>query len=568
MSALTTRSQLSVPQHGSIGSRPSLVRLFLDQLEYAVRGLWRTRIAFIFTFLFPLTFLVILGALVGNGTISADSTVPVMQFVTPSAAVMGALYGAYPTVASSLADARERAVLKRVHGTPLPGWVYLAGRIGAAVLLALGSLALMLIVGVIAYDVQIQWHTMPATVVTVLAAVTSFAAAGVAVAGLARSGTVAEAASIATAVLLAMVSGVMGFGDMPTWADRIAQVFPVKPFNDALGEQFDPFATGNGWDLGALAVIGAWAAGAVVVAALTFRWDPVPAKRPRRHVDPEHPVAEAASSPVPGARVAVKAVETGRPSRLALLSDQARWATQSALHDTGWVFFALAFPLVQYLFNAAVMGDPYAGTDVEVTPPFGLQSATGMIAWGVMVTAMVFVPDAIARARDRGILKRLRGTPLQIVVYFAGRFASALLLVMVTAVLILLSGMLWFDLEVAWSGIALAVGLLVLGTATLAACGLLLVAVLPSSKAVTAVGLGLAIPLAFFSDVFAIGPAVPQWMSTVGSFLPLKHLANSMSYALDPAGPTVSWLAIAVMAAWLLATAFLAARLFRWSARS
>jgi ABC-type multidrug transport system permease subunit len=538
----------------------------LDQLSYAVRDLWRTRIAFIFTFLFPLTFLVVLGAIAGNDMISTDSSVRVMQFVTPSAAVMGALFGAYPTVASSLADARERGVLKRVHGTPLPGWVYLAGRIGAAVIFALGSLALMLVVGVVAYDVQIQWHAMPATAVTVLAAVTSFAALGVAVAGLARSATVAQAVSIATAVMLSMVSGVMGYGDMPTWADRIAQIFPVKPFNDALAEQFDPFATGNGWDLGALAVIGGWAAGAVVVALLTFRWEPVPARARRGHAaDPVSGATVDTSSRLSGIRVPVAATVAGRPSRFALLADQAWWATKAALHDTGWVFFAIALPVGQYVFTAALMGDVYAGT--EISPPFELQSATGMIAWGAMVTTMVFVPEAIAQARERGILKRLRGTPLQIGDYFAGRFASALLLVLATAILILLAGMLWFELEVAWSGMAPAIGMLVLGTATLAACGLLLISLLLSSKAVTAVGLGLAIALAFFSDVFAI-EAVPQWMSTVGSFFPLKHLANSMSYALDPTGSTISWLAIGVMTAWLVVTGLLAARLFRWSARA
>lgn len=415
----------------------------------------------------------------------------------------------------------------------------------------------------VAYDVQIQWHTMPATVVTVLAAVTSFAAAGVAVAGLARSVAVAQAVPLATAVLLAMVSGLMmGYGGMPTWADRIAQVFPVKPFNDALLEQFDPYATGNGWNLGALAIFAAWTAGAAAVAALTFRWDPVPAKTPKRPVDPEHPATEAASIPVPSARVMVEGTTVGRPGWVALVSDQARWATQSALHDTSWVVFAIAIPVNQYLLTAALM-DP-SGT--ELTPPFGLQSATGMIAWGAILTAMVFMPGAIAHAREQGILKRLRGTPLRIETYFTGRFTSALLLVLATAVLILLAGMLWFELAVAWSGIALAVGLLLLGTATLAACGLLLVSVLPSSKAVTAVGLGLAFPLAFFSDVWAIG-VMPQWMSTVGSFFPLKHLANSMSYALDPTGPTVSWLGIAVMTAWLVGTALLATRWFRWSAR-
>ncbi|WP_169702082.1 ABC transporter permease, partial [Janibacter terrae] len=282
--------------------RPSVARLLLDQLDYGIRDLWRTRIAFIFTFLFPLIFLVVIGAMVGNTRVSADSTVRVMQFVTPSAAVMGALYGAYPTVAASLADARERAVLKRVHGTPLPGWVYLAGRIGAAVLFALGSLTLMLVVGVIAYDVQVQWHTMPATVVTVLVAVTCFASAGVAVAGLARSAAVAQAASIATAVVLSWVSGVMGYGDMPSWADRIAQVFPLKPFNDALADQFDPFTTGNGWDLGALAVMAAWTAGAVAVAALTFHWSPVPARRARRRrIEAAHAGPEPAPVPGPGA---------------------------------------------------------------------------------------------------------------------------------------------------------------------------------------------------------------------------------------------------------------------------
>ncbi|HCE60963.1 MAG TPA: ABC transporter permease [Janibacter terrae] len=179
----------------------------------------------------------------------------------------------------------------------------------------------------------------------------------------------------------------------------------------------------------------------------------------------------------------------------------------------------------------------------------------------------VMVPDAIVRARDEGILKRLRGTPLELGIYFVGRFASAFLLVLATAGLILLAGTLLFDLEVAWRGVPLAAALLVLGTAALAACGVLLVSVLSSGKAVTAVGLALTIPLAFFSDVFVIG-AVPEWMSTVGAFFPLKHLANSMSGALDPAGPAISWVGIAVMAAWLTGGGLLGARLFRWSARS
>lgn len=545
------------PPGAGAAARPSVARLLPDQLGYAVRDLWRTRIAFVFTFLFPLTFLVVLGAIAGNDTVSADSSVRVMQFVTPAAAVMGALYGSFPTVASSLADARERGVLKRVRGTPLPGWVHLAGRIGAAVLLAVGSLTLMLVVGVVAYDVQVPARAVPAAAVTVVAAVACFAALGVAVAGLAPSATVAQAVSIAAAVVVSFLSGVMGYGDMPAWADRIAQVFPVKPFNDALGDQLDPFATGAGWDLGALAVIGAWTAAAVAVAVRWFRWEPVPARGQRQRQRARRTAAPVRPAPVTG----LAPVAAGWPTRRALLLDQARWATRAALRDPGWVFFAVAMPVGLYAFNAAVVGD--AGTD-ELSPPLGLQSATGLVAWAAMVNTVVTLPEAVARARDRGVLKRLRGTPLEVGLYFGGRLASALLLVLVTAVLVLLVGVAWFDLRVAVSGLAVAAALLVLGTAALAACGLLLVTVLPGGTAVTAVGLGVSLPLAFFSDVFAI-EAVPSWMGTVGSFFPLKHLANSLSHALDPAGPTVDWVAPAVLTAWLVGAGLLAAHRFRWS---
>jgi hypothetical protein len=245
--------------------------------------------------------------------------------------------------------------------------------------------------------------------------------------------------------------------------------------------------------------------------------------------------------------------------------DQARWATQSALRDIGWVFFSIAMPVGLYAFNASVIGGSPGPTDV--TPPLELQSATGLIAWSVIVTALVNVPEAIARARDRGILKRLRGTPLRVGTYLSGRFISALMLVLVTAALILLVGSLWFELRVAWGGLLAAVVAVTIGTASLMACGMVLVSLLPSSKAVTAVGLGITLPLAFFSDVFVI-ESVPAWMSTVGSAFPLKHLANSLSYALDPAGSTVSWLGLAVMTAWLVPSALLAGRIFRWSVRS
>jgi ABC-type multidrug transport system permease subunit len=256
----------------------------------------------------------------------------------------------------------------------------------------------------------------------------------------------------------------------------------------------------------------------------------------------------------------VTALDAGRPGSLALLSAQARWATRSALRDTGWVFFAIAMPWGLYVFNAAIRG----AYRHDEQPPLALQAATGMVAWGAIVAAMVSLPEAVARARETGLLKRLRGTPLETLLYLGGRFAATFGLVAATAVLVIGTGVAWFDVDVAWRGTALAAGVLLLGTASLAACGTVLVALLPSAKAVTAVGLGIALPLGFFSDTFAV-QGVPAWMQDVGGFLPLKPLANSLSFALDPAGPSVSWVGLAVMTAWLVAAGALALRTFRWS---
>lgn len=172
----------------------------------------------------------------GGDTVDEATGLPVMQFLTPTAAAMGILFSAYPTVATALATAREDGVLARVHGTPLPPWVLIAGRIGAAVVFASASFVVMLAVGTVLYDVDLIGRTALATAVTSVVATTSFTAVGT----LATSAATAQAASIASTVAIAFLSGLMGLGDMPAWADRVAAFFPVGPFNDALHEQFNP----------------------------------------------------------------------------------------------------------------------------------------------------------------------------------------------------------------------------------------------------------------------------------------------------------------------------------------
>ena len=530
--------------------RPGPAALVGGQLRYAVLDLWRTGVVLIFSFALPLVWLLVIGAVAGNETLDDGAGVRVMQFATPTAIAMGVLYSAYPIVAISLAAAREAGVLKRLRGTPLPAWAYLTGRIGGVVVFALASVGAALAVGVVGFDVRILDRTLPATVITLVLGIASFAAIGLAVAAVSPTQAFAQAASVATAVTLTFVSGLFTLGGAtPRWLDVVGDVFPLKPFTEMLQEQFDPFSSGSGWHWGRAAVIAGWGVVAALVAARWFGWEP------GRRGGAAPPASGVAASAVGHAGAGTP--RTGRPSSAALVLDQARAADRAARRDAGSMFFALVMPVGMYAFFVGTQG---RGGDVGGLP-FETFFAAGMVAWGVGVTVFINLPEAVAMARDKGVLKRLRGTPLQPWQYLAGRTAAGLWMAVVIAVLVLGVGVLAFDVRLPANAVLLGLPVVLLGTLTLTACGFALASFVPTAKSVGPVALIVLLPLGFFSDVFLVGG--PEWMRTVGGLFPLRHFQNALAEAWH-AEPSIGWDHVAVQAGWGLAAAVVAVRWFRW----
>jgi ABC-type multidrug transport system permease subunit len=244
------------------------------------------------------------------------------------------------------------------------------------------------------------------------------------------------------------------------------------------------------------------------------------------------------------------------------VADLVRAADRSARRDPGTLFFALVMPVGLYALMVTMQG-----ADVEVRPglAFAPFFAASMVTWGTAVTAFMNLPEAVATARDRGILKRLRGTPVRPWHYLAGQVGASLWMVAVIAAVILAIARVAYGVRVTAGGVLLGFAVLLLGTLVLAACGFALAALVSSARAVGAVGLVVLLPLAFFSDVFVAGG--PDWMATVGSLFPLKHLQNALAAAWDASGPSVPWGDVAVLALWGVVAGAFAVRAFRWDAR-
>ncbi len=535
------------------GRRPSTLVLVLDQTVYAMREQWRSRMALVFTFVLPLTWLVLVGLLVPNDLVDETTGVRVMQFVTPTAAAMGVLYAAFPPVAGALAMAREQKISKRLAGTPVPGWTYLLGRALAASVIAVAAVVLMLAIGVAFFGVAIQTRTLPATVVTLLAGIVCLAVLGLAVGALAHSANSAQTVALGTAVLLMFLSGMIASvgSPLPAWMDAFGSLFPPRHLLTSLQEQFNPYKTGGGWVLLDLAVVAAWAAAGLLVAVWALRRET------------RYSTGTAQPSSRPRAGGGLLASTSARPSSSSLVLDQAVKVNTSAWRDVAFVIFGIGMPIGLYV----LMASQYSKSDLRpFGMPFGFFFVASMSAYATGVTAFVSLAEIVALARDNRILKRLRGTPLASWQYLAGLTVWCLAVAFFMAAATLAIGFAAFDVRVAPEGLPLGIGIMALGTLTLAACGFALAAVVPNSKSMSAISLAILLPLSFVSEVFAMGDK-PDWMTGLGSIFPLRHFVMALASSLNPAGSMIPWTDIAVMAAWLAGASIVAVRFFRWEPR-
>jgi ABC-2 type transport system permease protein len=252
------------------------IALALRQVKYENRSFWRNPAAAFFTIVLPLIFLVIFNLLFGDDQLTRfGGEVSGSTFYVPGIAALSVISAAYTNIAMMVTIARDQGLLKRVRGTPLPGWAFLFGKIVHATLIALLLVAIIIAAGALFYDVDVPTDTMPAFLATLAVGAAVFCALGLAMTALIPNADAAPAIVNGSILPLFFISDIfIPLQDAPAWLHRIGDVFPVKHFSEALQAAFNPFETGAGFQLLDLAVLAAWGIGAVLVALRFFSWEP------------------------------------------------------------------------------------------------------------------------------------------------------------------------------------------------------------------------------------------------------------------------------------------------------
>jgi len=253
----------------------STVALVLHQFRYDQKTFWRSPAAVFFTVLLPLIFLFIFATIFGNETIEQLGGVKTTTYYVPAIITLAVISATMVSPAISITQDRETGVLKRVRGTPLPSWVFIAGRVGNAIVISVLMTVLLTMLGKLIYDVAIPGETLPAVLITLVVGAAAFNCMGVALTVAIPSEDAAPAVTNAIALPLYFISGIfIPENEIPDGVLQVADVFPFRHFFEAFFAAFDPGTAGLGIELGNLAVVVAWGAVGLVVAALWFRWTP------------------------------------------------------------------------------------------------------------------------------------------------------------------------------------------------------------------------------------------------------------------------------------------------------
>jgi ABC-2 type transport system permease protein len=260
------------------GYRPNTLGLGLLRGRLELKQFFRGRESMIFSFALPILLLVIFGAIFHHAVVPG---VTFTQYFVSGMIAAAQFTNGFQTLAIQISIERDRGVLKRLAGTPMPPASYFIGKVIMVYVVGLVSTVLALAIATIFLDLDLpttpaKWLTF--TWVTLLG-IAACTLCGVALSSVPREGKRAPAVVTPVALVMQFISGVFFvFTELPQWMQQIAALFPLKWMTQGMRSVFLPgsFAANEAagsWELGRVAlVLGGWVILGLVLCLLTFRW--------------------------------------------------------------------------------------------------------------------------------------------------------------------------------------------------------------------------------------------------------------------------------------------------------
>jgi ABC-2 type transport system permease protein len=243
------------------------------QFRYDQKAFWRNPASVFFTVMFPVILFLILAVVFSGEDVNVRGGIDATTYYVPAIMSLAIISATMQTLAMTLVIAREDGRLKRGRGTPMPPWVFIAGRVGNSIVVALMMLVLLAAIGAL-FGADVPWGRLPAILLTLVIGAASFCCLGIALSAAIPSQDAAAAIVNAMLLPLYFLSGVFIPEDqLPNGVISFADLFPVRHFFDAFFDAYVP-AGGSAVSWDNLAIVALWGIAGLLLAIRYFRWTP------------------------------------------------------------------------------------------------------------------------------------------------------------------------------------------------------------------------------------------------------------------------------------------------------
>lgn len=231
-------------------------------------------------------------------------------------------------------------------------------------------------------------------------------------------------------------------------------------------------------------------------------------------------------------------------------------------------FFTFIFPLLFLVIFSALNGNSHVDAVGPATGKvrFAQFYAPSIGIFGLTTACYTSIIIGFSAARDAGLLKRVRGTPLPMGVYVGSWLTGAVLTGVGAVVLMFVIAVPAFGVHVYASMLPAAIVTLVLGGVALAGLGLAVSSLARNADQAQPLAQLTFLPLSFISGVFYPVEGVPGWLDKLSNFFPLRHIVETFDACFVHGTPNAGWSGsdLLVIAIWGVVGFVIAARRFRW----
>jgi ABC-2 type transport system permease protein len=193
------------------------------------------------------------------------------------------------------------------------------------------------------------------------------------------------------------------------------------------------------------------------------------------------------------------------------------------LREPMGAFFTLIFPLMMlFLFGSIYGNEPSAYFNGYGTIDISVPAYTAMI---IATTSLMGLVITITTYREKGVLRRLRTTPISPLVILSAQVIVLFIMTLAGMFLLIVAGKLVYHIRFEGNILSVFAGF-VLCCLSFFAIGFILASLLSTGRTAQVVGLVILYPMLFLSGAGFPRELLPETIKKVSTFLPLTYVVN------------------------------------------